>query len=64
MLFKGGTSGAANTGKEPYSEFYASQIAQAMEINHVKYNLAKWKNEICSTCELFTNKNTSYGKPS
>ena len=26
-LYKGGTSGAANTGNEPYSEFYASQIA-------------------------------------
>lgn len=27
-LYKGGTEGAANTGKEPYSEYYAYQIAK------------------------------------
>ena len=27
-LYKGGTSGASNTGNEPYSEFYAYQVAQ------------------------------------
>ena len=32
LLYKGGTSGFANTGKEPYSEFYAAQVAQAMGI--------------------------------
>lgn len=59
-LYKGGTSGAVNTGKEPYSEYYASQIAKALEINHVEYDLAKWKKGIVSTCELFTTINTSY----
>ena len=29
-LYKGGTEGAANTGNEPYSEFYAAQIAAAL----------------------------------
>ena len=29
LLYKGGTSGLANTGKEPYSEFYAAQVAEA-----------------------------------
>ena len=29
-LYKGGTEGAANTGNEPYSEYYACQIAQEM----------------------------------
>lgn len=59
-LYKGGTSGAANTGKEPYSEFYATQIAEKMGIPHVDYNLAKWKDILCSTCELFTDIDTSY----
>lgn len=60
MLYKGGSSGAANTGNEPYSEFYASQIAEAMGINHVPYNLAKWKGVLCCTCELFTGLNYSF----
>ena len=59
-LYKGGTSGAANTGKEPYSEFYAAQIAEKMGLKHVPYGLAKWKETLCSTCELFTDVNTSY----
>ena len=59
-LYKGGTSGAANTGKEPYSEFYASQVAERMCLKHVTYGLAKWKETLCSTCELFTDINISY----
>ncbi len=60
LLYKGGTSGAANAGNEPYSEFYASQIARRMELNHIDYTLAKWKGSICSVCELFTDINHSY----
>lgn len=60
ILYKGGTSGAANTGKEPYSEFYASQIAEVMGLPHVTYGLSSWKHDICSTCELFTDIDHSY----
>lgn len=59
-LYKGGTSGFSNTGKEPYSEYYAYRIAKAMGINAVPYNLSKWKGELCSTCELFTSKGLSF----
>ena len=59
-LYKGGTEGASNTGFEPYSEYYVSQLAQAMGINAVPYNLSKWKGILCSTCELFTSKDTAY----
>lgn len=59
-LYKGGTSGASNTGCEPYSEYYAAQIAETMGINYVSYNLSKWKGELCSVCDLFTNKAYSY----
>lgn len=60
LLYKGGTSGLANTGKEPYSEFYAAQVADAMGIPHVTYGLSKWKGQLCSTCELFTSKDISF----
>ena len=59
-LFKGGTSGASNTGNEPYSEFYAFQVAEIMGINAIPYNLSKWKGELCSTCDLFTSKDYSF----
>ncbi len=60
LLYKGGTTGAANAGNEPFSEFYASQIAGRMELKHVDYSLAKWKGNICSVCELFTDIDHSY----
>ena len=60
LLFKGGTSGASNTGNEPYSEFYATQIAKAMGIEAIPYGLSKWRGNLCSTCELFTSKEYSY----
>lgn len=60
LLYKGGTMGAANTGNEPYSEFYAYQIGKILGINVVPYRLSKWKNTLCSTCELFTSKDLSF----
>ena len=59
-LFKGGTEGASNAGNEPYSEFYAAQIAQILEMEAIPYGLSKWKNTLCSTCVLFTSKEQSY----
>jgi hypothetical protein len=59
-LYKGGSSGAANTGNEPYSEFYACQIAEAMGINAVKYDLENWKGILASKCKLFTDIDTAF----
>lgn len=59
-LYKGGTSGFANTGKEPFSEFYAAQVAEAMGIAHIPYGLSMWKGQLCSTCKLFTSKDTAF----
>ncbi|MFQ9428778.1 MAG: hypothetical protein ACLR1M_09435 [Oscillospiraceae bacterium] len=59
-LYKGGTEGAANTGNEPYSEFYAAQIAAAMGVHAIHYGLSCWKGVLCSTCELFTDKAYAY----
>ncbi len=60
LLYKGGTSGASNTGNEPYSEYYAKQIADKLNVEAVTYGLSKWKNQLCSTCELFTSKQYGY----
>ena len=59
-LYKGGTEGAANAGNEPYSEFYACQIAKAMGLNCVEYDLENWKGILASKCRLFTNLNTAF----
>ena len=59
-LYKGGTFGAANTGNEPYSEFYASQVAQAMGLHAVRYDLENWKGILASRCKLFTDIDTAY----
>lgn len=59
-LYKGGTAGASNTGREPYCEYYASQIAETMKLNAVHYDLENWKGITASKCALFTDVNTSY----
>jgi len=59
-LFKGGSSGAANTGQEPYSEYYACQVAQTMGLNVVSYDLENWKGILASKCKLFTDIDTSF----
>lgn len=59
-LYKGGTTGASNTGNEPYSEFYACQIAETMGLNAVHYDLENWKGILASKCKLFTDIDTSY----
>ena len=59
-LYKGGTSGGYNTGNEPYSEFYAAQIADILGMDAVRYGLSRWEGELCSTCELFTSKDYSF----
>ena len=60
VLYKGGTEGAANAGFEPYSEYYASQIAEAMGLPHVQYGLSRFKGIVCSTCKLFTSDKYGY----
>jgi len=59
-LFKGGSSGVANAGMEPYSEFYAYQVAKKMGLNAVPYHLGMWKGMLASYCELFTDIDTAY----
>ena len=59
-LYKGGTEGAANPGNEPYSEYYACQIADAMGLPCVQYDLENWKGILASKCRLFTDIDTAF----
>lgn len=59
-LYKSGTTGALNAGFEPYSEFYAAQLAEAMGIDFVPYGLSMFKGRLCSTCPLFTSDKYGY----
>ena len=63
LLFKGGVWRQYATTPdplEPYSEYYAAQIADAMGLNPVKYGLSRWKGVLGCTCELFTDIDTAY----
>jgi len=60
FLYKGGTSGASNTGNEPYSEVYAYEIGAALGFDLIPYKISKWKGHLCSACELFTSKDVSF----
>ena len=60
FLYKGATSGASNTGNEPYSELYAYEIGTALDMNVVPYKISKWKKQLCSACEIFTSKELAF----
>lgn len=59
-LYKGATSGAPNTGYEPYSEKYAFLAGKQLGFDVIPYRLTGWKGNLCSSCEIFTSKDLSY----
>jgi hypothetical protein len=59
-LYKSGTTGFANAGKEPYSEYYSAQIAEILGYKHTHYDLEVWKDMLCSTCKLWTDIDVSF----
>ena len=56
ILTKGGTSGYANAGGEPYSEVIASIIAKKLNINAISYVIDKRNKKVVSISKLFTSK--------
>ncbi len=60
VLYKSGSEHFANAGFEPYSEYYAAQIAEALGYAHVSYGLEKFKGRLCSTCPLFTSEKVGF----
>lgn len=57
-LYKQGSEGAANAGKEVYSEMYASQILDVLGYPHTRYDVIKYRGRLVSRCPLFTSKST------
>ena len=45
---------------EQFSEYYAAQVAEKLELEYVKYDLDMWMGQLCSVCELFTSEEISY----
>lgn len=60
-LYKGGTSGCANTGNEPYNEYMCSSILSTIDdIRFVPYSLKQYHKVLVSSCKLFTSKDIGY----
>lgn len=60
FLYKIGATGACNVGKEPYSEFYSSQLSKQIQPNTIDYDLVRFKGTLCSKCELFTSEKMGF----
>lgn len=54
-LLKAGSSGAVNSGNEPYSEVYACKIAKRLGIGVVDYTISDYKGVTVSKCKCMTN---------
>ena len=61
-LYKSSTGylGFANTGNEPYSEYYACQLLKELGIPYINYDLEMYQGEIVSVCKIFTSKDIAY----
>lgn len=59
-MLKRGSSGAANAGLEPYSEFYAAQIIREFTNEFVSYDLRSVHQRVCSVCDIFTSESLGY----
>ena len=54
ILYKKGSEGFANSGLEPYSEFYSSQISALLCRSSVLYDLSLFNGSLVSSCHMFT----------
>ena len=60
FLYKRGSSGTKNTGLEPFSEVYSSQIGREICDNVIPYQLSKLHGKVASKCELFTSEKIGF----
>ena len=59
-LYKAGLPWKGSYASEQFSEYYAAQVAECLELNYVKYGFDMWMGQLCSVCELFTSEDVSY----
>ena len=60
QLYKKGSSGFANAGLEPYSEFYASQLSNLLCRSALRYDLQIFKGALVSSCAMFTDEDNGF----
>ena len=60
MLYKKGSEGFANSGLEPYSEFYSSQISSLLCRSSIRYDLQMFKSCLVSSCRMFTTESEGF----
>lgn len=54
-LLKRGYSGYWNPENECFSEYFASQLLDALGFNHISYDLVMFHDKLASKCKLYTN---------
>ncbi|MCD8074954.1 MAG: HipA protein [Lachnospiraceae bacterium] len=59
-LMKQGSEGERNAGLEPYSEMYASEVAEAFCRTYVPYQTEMFRGKLVSRCPLFTDEHTGF----
>lgn len=59
-MLKRGSSGAANAGLEPFSEYYAGQVISHFTTEYVSYDLRTQNSRVCSVCNCFTDENIGF----
>ena len=59
-LLKRGSTGFVNSGLEPYSEFYASQLSKEICGKFVEYDLVEYHSELACSCKLFSDEEIGY----
>ena len=59
-LLKGGSTGAANAGLEPFCEGLAAQVSTIFWPNALDYDIAKFKGHDVCKCKLFTDEDRGY----
>ena len=60
QLYKKGTSGFANAGFEPYSEYYSAQLSAVICRSALSYDLHYFKRHLVSSCYMFTDEENGF----
>lgn len=60
FMIKRGSTWGEEPGREPYDEYYASQLLDALGIDHVPYDLMEYQGHLASICPYMTSLQYSY----
>lgn len=59
-LYKGNSALYANGGKDAFSEYYCSQLADILNLNAIPYDLMEFHDQVVSKCPIFTSEDIGY----